>query len=173
MLLLKWMDKYRRHYQDSIYIPAPAEEVFNYADIHNNFSSHMNKSSWMMGGSSMTTDIDEGKGQKIGSHIRMKGKVIGITLFLDEVVTKHDPPYMKEWQTVGEIKLLIIDRYKMGFEIQPESNNSMIRIYIDYNLPTSSGPRLLGYLLGGFYARWCVKQMIQGVKEHFNRSSEN
>lgn len=160
-------EKYSRHYEDAVTLNINPETVFAYADDHRNFSSHMNKSSWMMGGGSMGTDTDEGKGQKVGSHIRMNGTVFGVDLFLDEVIIEHEPPKRKAWETVGDINLLVIDHYKLGFEIEPENTNSRFRVYIDYNLPQSARTRILGYLLGGMYAKWCVNQMINGVKEHF------
>ncbi len=159
--------KYSKHYEESTVINATPENIFSFANDHNNFSSHMNKSSWMMGGGKMETQVDDGKGQKVDSHIRMHGNVFGLTLFLDEIVIKHEPPYRKEWQTIGKINLLVIDHYNLGFEIEPKDSNSRLRVYIDYNLPQSDGTYLLGYLLGGMYAKWCVHQMIYGVKEHF------
>lgn len=160
-------EKYTRHYEENTMIKAGAESLFAYADDHTNFSSHMNKPSRMMGGGSMKIRVDDKKGQKVGSHIQMRGKVLGINLYLDEVVTRHEPPYRKEWQTVGDLKLVVIDHYKLGFKIEPENSNSRFRVYIDYDLPKSGGNRLLGYLLGGIYARWCVNQMVSGVKKHF------
>lgn len=161
------MIKMLRHYEESTLIPAPAEEIFAYVDDHTNFSSHMNKSSWMMGGGSMKTDTDEGKGQKVGSHIRMSGRVFGINLFLDEVVTQHEPPYRKEWQTVGDLNLLVIDHYKLGFEIEPENNGSKFKVHIDYKLPKPTNTHWLGVLFGKMYAKWCVSQMIKGSRDHF------
>ncbi len=157
-----------KHYEDSMFIPTSPRELFTYADDHKNFSSHMNKSSWMMGGGSMNTQVDSKKFQEIGSHIKMEGTVFGIKLYLDEVVTHYDPPYRKQWQTVGNLNLLVIDQYKLGFEIQPENNNSRFRVYIDYDSPQSAGTRILGYLFGGMYAKWCVNQMINGAKKNFN-----
>ena len=165
-------EKYIKHYEESIMINASAENVFEYADDHNNFSSHMNKSSWMMGGGSMKTETDEGKGQKIGSQIKMDGKVFGINLFLDEIVTRHEPPFYKEWETVGDLKLLVIDHYKLGFEIKPENNISRLKVYIDYNMPNSLPSGILGYLFGEMYAKWCVYQMINGVKDHFKMTEK-
>lgn len=159
-------EKYSRHYEDAVTLNINPETVFAYADDHRNFSSHMNKSSWIMGGGKMETKVDEGKGQKVGSHIRMNGTVFGVDLFLDEVIIEHEPPKRKAWETVGDINLLVIDHYKLGFEIEPENTNSRFRVYIDYNLPQSARTRILGYLLGGMYTKWCVNQMINGVKEH-------
>ena len=161
------MNQTSRHYEDSTTLPVSPERIFEYADNHANFSSHMNKSSWMMGGGSMNSHTDEKKFQEIGSHLQMEGTVFGIKLFLDEIVTIHKPPLQKEWKTIGDINLIVIDHYTLGFEIKPENNNSNLRVYIDYKLPKSPATRLLGYLFGNTYAKWCVGQMLNGVKKHF------
>lgn len=158
-----------RHFEKSLFVSESPDAVFVYADNHANFSSHMNKSSWMMGGSKMETQLDKGEGQKIGSHIKMSGRVFGINLFLDEVITIHDPPRHKEWQTVGDIKLLVVDHYTLGFEIKPEQTGSRFNVYINYNLPKSWKAHILGVLFGGMYAKWCVGQMVHGVKDHFSK----
>lgn len=154
-----------RHFEKTLSIPASPEKIFEFADNHANFSSHMNRSSWMMGGGRMITTTDEGHGQQIGSHIRMTGKVLGISIFLDEVVTGHNPPHTKIWETVGNPRLLVIGHYKTGFEIMPQGEYSSLRVFIDYDLPTTNP--WLGRLLGGLYAKWCVEQMLDGVYEHF------
>lgn len=161
------MTKSLRHYEETSSIPTSPEELFAYVDDHRRFSSHMNQSSWMMGGGSMNTQTDDKKFQEVGSHIKMEGTVFGITLFLDEVVTQYEPPSRKEWQTVGDLRLIVIDHYKLGFKIVPDNSNSKFRVYIDYDLPRSVSGRLLGYLLGGMYAKWCVRQMLKGASDYF------
>lgn len=104
-----------RHYEESSPIPASMEQVFEYVDDHARLSSHMCQSSWMMGGGRMDIQADAGRGQVVGSHIRLSGKILGIQLYLDEVVTQHEPPYRKAWQTVGTPKLLVIGHYRNGF----------------------------------------------------------
>lgn len=160
-------DHFGRHYEESVLVSATPDEIFSFADNHKNFSSHMNKSSWMMGGGSMETEVVKGKGQKVGSHIKMQGKVFGFNLFLDEVITKYSPPNHKEWETVGNINLLVIDHYKLGFEIKPKAERSKLTVYIDYNFPKSLFTKLLGLLFGSMYAKWCVKQMVNEVSLHF------
>jgi len=156
---------YERHYKDSKLIPVYAEEVFAFIDDHARLSSHMNKSSWMTGGGRMHTSVDAGHGQEIGSHIRMSGKAFGITLFLDEVVIYREPPYMKVWETVGEPKLLVVGHYRMQVKIEPREEGSLLGVSIDYDLPTVN--IWLGKLFSGFYAKWCVQQMIKDVCNHF------
>lgn len=168
---MKAKDEFTNHYEDSVLIPAEPESIFTYADDHTNFSSHMNNSSWMMGGGKMETQADEGKGQKLDSHIKMSGKVFGINLFLDEVITRHEPPIYKERQTVGKINLIVIDNYILGFEIKPESSGSLLRVYINYDLPKSAKTYWLGVLFGKMYAKWCVRQMIDSTRSHFAKQS--
>lgn len=159
--------RYTRHYEENAIVSARAEDIFAYADNPMNFSSHMNTSSWMMAGSKMETVVDEGNGQKIGSHIMMHGNMLGINLSLDEVITLHETPYRKAWETVGKVNLLVIDHYRLGFSIKPDNNQSELTVYIDYDLPKSLKTKWLGFLLGDMYAKWCVKQMVYSVTDHF------
>ena len=159
------MPQAKRHYEVSVSVAAPPAQVFAFADDHASFSSHMNKSSWMMGGGRMEVVLDEGRGQKVGSHIRLQGRVFGLSLSLDEVVTRHEPPRAKTWETVGTPRLLVVGDYWMGFELQPQGNGTVLRVFIDYDLPAKNA--WLGRLFGGMYAQWCVRQMIGGVHTHF------
>ena len=154
-----------RHYESRVLIKAPAEDVFAYVDDPAHLSSHMDESSWMMGGGRMDISVDDGRGQRVGSHIRLSGKVFGVTLFLDEEVTRREPPRMKVWETVGNLRLLVIGHYRMGVEVEPQESNSLLRVYIDYDLPLTNA--WLGRLFGGIYAKWCVRQMIKGTRDHF------
>lgn len=156
---------FKRHYESRVLIKAPAEDLFAYIDDHVHLSSHMNKSSWMMGGGRMNTSVDNGNGQRVDSHIYMNGKAFGITLFLHEVVTRRQPPFVKVWETVGNLRLLIIGHYRMGLEIEPQGSNSLLRVYIDYDLPVTHA--WLGRLFSSIYAKWCVEQMLRGAYLHF------
>lgn len=155
--------KYLKHYQEVVDVVASPKEIFDYVDNHLNFSSHMNKSSMMMGGGKMKTELDADQGKVVGSHIKMSGNVLGINLFLDEVITQHIPPYRKVWETVGTPNLLVIGTYELGFEIAKENDKSEFKVFINYNLPEDGLFKLLGFLFGGIYAKWCVHQMIQST----------
>jgi len=143
------------------------DEVFGFANDHSKLSAHMSASSWMMLGSKMTTAMDAGRGQEIGSHITMAGSVLGFRISLDEVVVERVPPWEKAWETVGTPRLLVIGAYRMGFRVLWYERGSVFTVFIDYDMPTRS--RWLGRLLGDTYARWCVKQVATGVQRHFGR----
>lgn len=165
------MNKTLRHYEETSSISASPEEVFTYVDDHKRFSSHMNRSSWMMGGGKMKVSVDEEGGQKVGSHIRMSGTAFRMKIFLDEVVTRYEPPTTKTWETVGDVKLLVIGQYRMGIDIKNQSNGSNLHVFIDYDLPTKN--TWLGTLFGEMYAKWCVSQMIRGANNHFSREAKD
>ena len=152
----------RQHYEESRVVPASPAELFALIDDHARLSAHMSKSSWMLGGGRMDVALDEGRGQKVGSHIKLSGKAFGVDIYLDEVVTRHEPPRRKAWETVGEPKLLIIGKYGMAFEITG-GDVSVLRVSIDYELPQT----LLGSLFGAPYARWCVRRMLSDAADHF------
>lgn len=153
------------HYEASVLINASAEDLFAYVDDHARFSSHMSRSSWLMGGGRMEFSVDEGRGQKVGSHIRLSGKVFGVRFFLDEVVTRHEPPRGKTWETVENLRLLVIGHYRMSIEVEPQNRRSLLRVSIDYDMPFKNA--WLGRLFGNAYAKWCVGQMINGAQDHF------
>ena len=83
----------------------------------------------------MAVDVDDAKGQAVGSHIRLSGTAFGVGLSLVEVVAVRDPPREKIWETVGVPRLLVIGSYRMGFHITSAQHGSELRVFIDYELP--------------------------------------
>lgn len=154
-----------RHHEQAVSLLATPEQVFAFVDDHTRFSAHMGQSSWMMAGSRLRTEVDDGHGQRVGSHIRMTGSVVGLPLALDEVVTEREPPRRKTWRTVGSPRLLVIGEYQMGVEVEAQSEGSRLRVFIDYALPARNA--WLGRLFGGVYAKWCVSQMAEGAAREF------
>lgn len=116
----------------------------------------------------MRLEIDEAQGRATGSRIRLSGRVLGITLEVEEIVTDYLPPLHKRWETIGAPKLLVIGNYSMGFEIVPQGNSSRLRIFIDYALPESLPAHWLGRVFGGWYARWCTQRMVGDVEKYFH-----
>jgi hypothetical protein len=159
--------QFQRHFSRSADIEATPREIFAHLDDHARLSGHMTRSSWMMGGGRMDLSMDEGGGARVGSHIRLSGRAFGLFVALDEVVTTYEPPASKVWETVGEPKLLVIGAYRMGFAIEHDAAPAKLRVFIDYDLPASGFARILGFLLGGLYASWCVKSMLSDAAAHF------
>ena len=148
---------------------APVDRVFAYLDDPKALSAHMGKSSMMMLGSRMTMDVDAGGGRAIGSRIRMRGRMLGIALSLEEAIIERRVPVRKVWETLGTPKLLVISHYRMGFELTPDGDASLVRVFIDYSLPTSGPSVWLGRRLGRLYPRWCTRRMADDAARQFMR----
>jgi hypothetical protein len=155
------------HFESAAFVPASTDSVFNYIDDHERLSSHMSRSSWMMGGGRMDVQLDDGHGRRLGSRIRMSGRAFGLDLSLEELVSEYDPPRHKTWETLGEPHLLIIGQYRMGFDISAQDNGSNLRVFIDYELPSSTSARWLISRLASWYARWCTRRMVDDAVAHF------
>ena len=86
---------------------------------------------------------------------------MGLPISLEEVVIERQPPRRKSWETVGQPHLLVIARYRMGFDVTPDGASSRVRVFIDYELPPTAPQSWLGRLFGGAYARWCITRMAE------------
>lgn len=99
----------------------------------------------------MQTQLDVGRGQTIGSRIRLSGGVFGLQLSVEEIVIERIPRQLKVWATTGSPRLLVIGRYRMGFEIASHENASVLRVHIDDAWRDGPLTRWLGYLMGSYY----------------------
>ena len=115
----------------------------------------------------MAIEFDASVGRAVGAIIRLRGRVLGIPLSVEEIVTERKPPLRKVWETTGRPQLLVIGPYRMGYEITPKDKASLLRVFIDYALPDGQFSRLLGALVGNFYARWCTRRMADDAARHF------
>lgn len=148
---------------------APPESVFKFLDVHENITMHMEQPSWATLGATMTTTLDDLRGQAVGSVIKIAGAVAGIPLVASERVVRREPPFCKRWETIGVPQLIVIGGYSMGFEIEPAGADCRVTVSIDYALPRAPFGALLGRLLGATYARWCVSRVIEAVSKAYAR----
>lgn len=160
-------DVYSCHHEGSALIAGSATRVFDWLDDPRHFAAHMKRSSAMMAGGSVAIFLDEMQGRQVGSHIRMRGRMLGLPLELDEVVTERDPPIRKVWETVGEPTLWVLGRYRMGVDLRPHASGCYVCVFIDYDLPASQVLYWLARWMSGPYAAWCVEQMLAAVREKF------
>jgi len=160
------------HFECSVRVNAPAEAVFSRLDDPRLLSAHMSRSSWMMAGSQMAIELDASGGRAVGATIRLSGRVLGVRLSLEEVVTERKPPLLKAWETTGAPRLLVIGRYRMGYEITSQGDASLLRVFIDYALPEAGPSRWLGRMFGGYYARWCTQRMAGDAEEYFRTARQ-
>ena len=155
------------HFESDVELNAPANAVFSHLDDHSRLSAHMSQSSWMMVGSRMAIELDATKGRSVGAIIRLRGRVLGIPLSVEQIVTERSSPLRKVWATMGRPQPLVIGPYRMGYEITPRAQSSHLSVFIDYALPDGHISHWLGRLFGNFYARWCTQRMVDDATMHF------
>lgn len=159
--------RFRYHDECMGIVNAPMERIFAHLDDYTQLSAHMGESSWMLGGGQMVSHVDDARGRALGSRIRLSGRVFGLQLSVEEVVTERDPPRRKVWETVGTPKLLVIGQYRMSFELSRLGGGCLLRVGIDYALPVRAPARWLGSGLGRYYAHWCTRKMVDDAVRHF------
>lgn len=152
-------EQYPCHHQSEVELDADPARLFAFLDDHGRLAGHMEKPSLMMAGGSMRVETDAQLGKALGSVIRITGRVMGVSLTVEEVVVERVPPLRKTWETRGRPALLVIGAYRMGFAITPLARGSRLVVFIDYQHPPGPFGRLLGLLLGPLYAKWCTSRM--------------
>ena len=168
-------NNYPIHHQSQVDIDIDAASLFALLDDHRRLTGHMEKPSLMMAGAVMHTETDALEGQAVGSVIRISGRVLGLGLAVEEVVTERAPPSHKTWETRGEPRLLVIGAYRMGFTISPSAGRTRLVVFIDYQLPPHGLANVLGRLLplalgivggtfGRAYAGWCTQRMTSDAQ---------
>jgi hypothetical protein len=156
---------YDRHAEDTVMVAGSVDAVFAVVDDPLKISTHMGRRTWMMAGSTMSTEVDELGGHAVGSRIRMTGRVIGIPVGLDQAITVREPPYTKQWATQGAPKLIVIGPYAIAVELEPHGQAASMRVALEYDLPANN--RWIGHLFGRAYANWCIRQIVHDVGANF------
>jgi len=146
------------------HVAAGVDAVFGYLDDPGRLGAHMQKRSAMMAGARMQYEVDSRRG--VGQRIVMRGRVLGLPLFVSEEVVEHVAPWRKTWQTTGVPRLWVIGPYRMGFFLERSGMEAELSVFIEYALPASPAA-WLGALLGPAYARWCVTSIAEDAARHF------
>ena len=158
-----------RHCEVVGLVAGSAEQVFDFLDDPARLTAHMSRSSWTMGGGRMTLELDAGAGRRVGSVMTLSGRAFGLALYLQEIVIERDAPLRKIWETTGAPRLWVIAQYRLGFEIDAQTDGSRVCVFIDYALPTTGIGRWLGPILGSSYAKWCTRKMLGDARANFAR----
>jgi hypothetical protein len=125
----------------------------------------MGESSMMMMGSKLKLEQLSPNTTGVGATYRWHGKMIGMAIDFTETVTRWQPPQYKEWQTVGEAKIIIMSWYKMWFEITPCEQETMVKLSIGYLEPENWFFKFLSFLFARLYCNWCLNNMLNDTKK--------
>lgn len=153
----------------SIYIHASPEKVFSQMDDFSKTGMHMSESSMMMMGSKLNLEQLSPIATGIGAKYRWYGKMMGMTIDFNEAVTKWQPPFLKEWETIGEAKIIIMAWYRMWFDIMPDGDGTQARLSISYLPPKEGYNKILSFFLARWYCSWCLSNMLNDTKRNLEK----
>jgi uncharacterized membrane protein len=154
-----------RRVSETVEIAAAPETVFAHVDDFQNVGSHMTERSMAMVGNHLRLDRLSENATGVGARYRWHGRIAGLTVDLTEVVTEWVPNRRKVWETVGQPRLIIMSGYRMSFTVAPTSAGTVLTITIEYERPGSLVGRVLGWLLGDAYSRWCLRRMCRDARK--------
>ncbi len=143
------------------------ENVFIYIDQMGNTGAHMKKRSMAMMGSKLVLSQLSENAVGLNSKYNWKGRVLGFKMDFTVVTSKWESNKEKVWGTVGEAKMIILEWYQMQLLITKVGEDTLVDLSIKYTKPRKFFFRSIGFILAKPYAKWCLKNMLQDTKIHF------
>ena len=153
----------------SIFIHSTPEKVFVQMDDFSKTGMHMSESSMMMVGSKLKLEQLSINLTGVGVKYRWHGRMMGMTMDFSEKVTKWQTPRIKEWETVGEAKIIIMSWYRMRFEIGPAENGTLAKLSISYLSPKEKPYKILSFFFAKWYSNWCLNNMLNDTKKNLEK----
>jgi hypothetical protein len=154
-----------KSFQKSIEINASPEAIFQFMDDIENTGMHMMKSNSAMMGSKLTLEWITEQRTGVKTRLRWKGNVVCFPLDFTVEVTKWIFAKEKAWETIGDVKLIILNWYRMYLKLTPLPNGAtQTELGIFYTIP---GKNILAFLLSKRYATLCVESMLNDTSKHF------
>ena len=147
-----------------IQINSTPDRVFEYMDNLGNTGMHMMESSAMMMGSKLYLEQISEKATGLQSKFHWYGKMMGLKMDFTVVVTKWTPPKEKEWETIGEAKMIILGWYKMRLLLSPSREGTLTELSISYTYPQNVFGKILAFFLSRWYGNWCLKNLLNDSK---------
>lgn len=160
-----------RSLKKDIIINAPLEIVFARMDDLSKTGMHMSNSSMMMMGSKLMLEQLPGPSQGLGASFHWSGSVMGMPIDITETVTKWVVNKEKIWETIGTPKIIILGWYRMILKTEAVKEGTEASLQIDYTKPRGAFRIILYYLLSHWYCNWCLNNMLNDTKIHFDKST--
>lgn len=145
--------------------------VFNCIDDLGVTGMHMTKSSMAMMGGKMELQFLTPHKTGLHTKYRWTGKVLWLPLDFTVQVTKWINGKEKTWETIGLAKIILYSWFQMKLKIDTNSSETTAALYFSYEKPTGIANKILCFLLGEWYGKWCLKNMLNDTEKKL-RSTE-
>ena len=153
----------------NIFIHSTPEKVFAQMDDFSKTGMHMSESSLMMMGSKLKLEQLSPNSTGVGAKYRWYGKMMGMTMDFSETVTRWQAPQLKEWETFGDAKMIIMSWYRMWFEITPAEKGTIAKLSISYLPPKEWFYKILSFFFAKWYCNWCLNNMLNDTKKELEK----
>ena len=143
---------------------ASSKEVFDCIDDLGVTGMHMTESSMPMMGGKMHLEFLTP--QKTGLHTKYRwtGKMLWWPLDFTVEVTRWISGRVKTWETIGPTQLVIYSWFQMNLMVEQGSKESIASLSISYERPQKVINKILCFLFGDWYCRWCLKNMLKDTE---------
>jgi hypothetical protein len=158
---------------NSILIHSSPAKVFAQMDDFSKTGMHMTESSMMMMGSKLKLEQVSTNSSGMGASYRWYGKMLGMTMDFSETVTKWEQNKLKEWEIVGDAKIIIMSWYRLWFEIFPAENATLATISISYFPPKEWYYKILPFFFAKWYCNWSLNNMLNDTKKSLENKSQH
>jgi len=150
--------------EDTRVYQASPEKVFDCLDDLGVTGMHMTESSMPMMGGKMHLEFLTANKTGLHTKYRWTGRVLWWPLDFTVKVTKWEKGKEKVWETIGITKLVIYSWFRMNLNIFSIPNGSFTRLSISYKKPAGFFNRIVCFVLGNWYCRWCIKNMLKDTE---------
>jgi hypothetical protein len=147
---------------------ASPEAVFDCLDDLGVTGMHMAKSSMPMMGGKMELKFLTSHQSGLYTRYRWTGKVLWWVLDFTVEVTKWIKDKEKTWETIGPAQIILYSGFQMNLKIETNSVETIANLSISYEKPKGVFNKVLCFLLGSFYARWCLKNMLNDTEKQLH-----
>lgn len=147
------------------------EKVFQCLDDLGVMGMHMTKSSMPMMGGKLNLEFITPHHTGLGSKYRWTGNVMWMAMDFTVEVTKWIQGKEKTWKTIGDPKVIIYSWYRMHLMVSEAPNSTQAELSISYEKPKGWFNKVICFLLGDWYCRWCLKHMLGDCKNTLEGSA--
>ena len=152
-------------YQVAAVIHSTPENIFQQLDDFSKTGMHMSQNSMMMMGSKLKLEQLSKEATGLGAKYRWSGKLLGMCIDFSEVVTKWQPPFLKEWETFGEAKMIIMSWYCLRFGLIQNEKGTIASLSISFLPPKQFSYKIFSFLFAKIYCYWCLRNMLNSCKK--------
>lgn len=145
---------------------AALQQVFDCLDDLGVTGMHMTKSSAAMMGGKMNIEFLSPNKRGLHTRYRWVGKVLWMDMDFTVEVTRWVSGKEKIWETVGPTNMIIYSWFQMQLHLEPAGKGSLARLSISYKEPEGFWNKLLCFLVGGWYSRWCINNMLRDTEKN-------